>query len=78
MRSVSVTAEVADTDLQIRGGGGRGGHPDFEIREARSQNFCFFRPFGTRFGLKMRGDPAPPGPSPGSATALGYGRGRLY
>ena len=28
----------------------------------------FFAPFGPHFGLKIRGDPSPPGPFPGSAT----------
>ena len=28
----------------------------------------YFRPFKPQFGLKIRGSPSPPGPSPGSAT----------
>ena len=63
---------VPDPGLETRRGGG---HPDPEIRggggrEPGLQNF--FRPFGLRFGLKIRGEPAPPGPSPGSATRSGY------
>ena len=53
---------MADPDLQIRGGG----HPDPEIKAGVSQKN--FQPFGPQFGLKIRGGPAPPGPSPGSAT----------
>ena len=45
---------MPDTDFEIRGGG-------------RSPKM-FFRPFGPLFGLKIRGDRGPPGPSPGSAT----------
>ena len=51
------------------GGGGGVGHPETEIREAgRRSPKNFFRPFGPQFGLKIRGAPGPPGPSPGSAT----------
>ena len=46
-------------DLQIRRGGGGG----------RSQKE-FFRPFGLQFGLKIRGGPGSPGPSPGSVTGV--------
>ena len=52
---------VADPDLQIRGGGGDKG-------EGRSPNKCF-RPFRLNFSLKIRGDPGPPGPSPGLLLA---------
>ena len=53
---------MADSDLQIRDGGGGGGwrvadHPDPEIRRGgwdRSQKFFFYL-FGTQFGLKIRG-----------------------
>ena len=44
------------------GGGRRPGHPDPEISGGSGLKF-FFRPFGPRFGLKIRGEP-----SPGSAT----------
>ena len=62
---------MALTDLQIRGGGG-GGYPDPEIRLGLGvggglQN-VFFRPFGSHFGLKIRGRPDPLYPSPGSAS----------
>ena len=52
------SATVADPDLQIRGGGG-GVSP---------RNF--FRRFMASFGLKIRGDPGLPGPSPGFATVV--------
>ena len=45
---------VADPDLQIRGG--RGGHPDPEIRGGGLKNFLF-RPFGSQFGPKITGRP---------------------
>ena len=41
---------VADPDLQIRGGGEWGSHPDPEIRGS----------FEPQFGLKIRGAWAPP------------------
>ena len=50
---------VADSDLEIRGGG-EGGRSPRKI----------FRPFGPQFGLKIRGEPGPPGPSPGSVTVF--------
>ena len=60
---------MALTDLQIRGGGA--GYPDPEIRLGLGgeglQN-VFFRPFGSHFGLKIRGRPDPLYPSPGSAS----------
>ena len=46
---------------------GRPGHPDPEIKKKKNS-----RPFGPQFGLKIRGRPDPPGPSPGSATAIRY------
>ena len=50
---------MADPDLQIRvGGGGGGGHPDPEIGGPGLKKF--FPLFGPQFGLKIRGDPAPP------------------
>ena len=59
---------MPDQDLEIRGGGGgvrssrslKKGGPGLEKK--------FFRHFGPHFGGKIRGDPGPPGPSPGSAT----------
>ena len=47
-------------------GGEGGGHPEPEIRGVLKETF--FAPFGPHFGLKIRGDPSPPGPFPGSAT----------
>ena len=46
------------SDKEKGGGGGRG-----------LQNISF-RPFEPQFGLKIRGKPAPPGPSHGNATGL--------
>ena len=60
----------ANPDLQIRGEGGGGGHPDPQIGGGRSQK-NFFRPFGSQFDLKIRG---PPGPSPGSAAEMSLPR----
>ena len=59
---------VADTDLQIRGGGGyRGGHPVPEISGGGAGLKKFFRPLRPQLGA---GEGAgTPGPSPGSATA---------
>ena len=48
------------------------GHPDPEIRGAPASKKIFFRPFGPHFGLKIRGRPRSPGPSPGSATGLDH------
>ena len=49
---------MQDLDLEIREGGRGGG---------RVQKKCF-QPFGSQFGLKIKGGGGPPGPSPGSAT----------
>ena len=57
---------VADPDFQVRG---RPGHPESEISGGAGLKI-FFRPFGPHFGIKIRGSPGPPGPSPGSATGL--------
>ena len=45
---------VADPDLQIRGGGEGGGHPDPEIRGGPGLQKNFFRPFGPHFGRRIR------------------------
>ena len=50
--------------------GGGPGHPDPEIRGARSQK-KIFRPFGSHFGLKMRGG----GWAPGPLTWICHGNG---
>ena len=52
---------MGDPDFQ----GGRAGHPDPEIRGARSPK-KFFQPFRPQFGLKVRALPH----SPGSATGV--------
>ena len=52
---------MRDPDLEIEDGvwgGGGGGHPDPKIKGGRSQKNVF-RPFGSQFGLKIRGRPAP-------------------
>jgi len=53
---------VADPNLQKRRGPG---HPDPEIK--RRPGINFFWPFGP-FGVEIKEEPGPPGPSPGSAT----------
>ena len=53
---------MANPDLQVRGGGEGGGHPDHEIRGWPGLKKIFFWPFGPHFGLKIRGG-GPPGPS---------------
>ena len=64
---------MPDPDLEIKGGGrlyrpldkrGDGGWGGGQSPKK------FFQPFGPQFGLKIRGAPGPPGPSPGSATAM--------
>ena len=59
---------MAGPDLQIRGGGGA-------VIQTLTKGGAwyqkkFFQPFAPQFGLKKRGDRAPPspGPSPGSTT----------
>ena len=44
------------------GGGGSEGRGSPGLKK------IFFRPFGPHFGLKVKGAPASPGASPGSAT----------
>ena len=44
-------------DLEIRGRGAGGGPPDPEISGGGASPKNFFRPFGSQFGLKIRGDP---------------------
>ena len=47
---------MADPDLQIRRGGGGGGHPDPEIKEGGLGLITIlFRPFEPQFGLNIRG-----------------------
>ena len=43
---------------------------DASLRRGGGLQKKFFRPFGPHFGLKIRGGASPPGPSPGSATAM--------
>ena len=40
------------------------------------KNFC--RPFGPQFALKNKGEPGPPGPFPGSATATAPERSSMW
>ena len=51
---------MPDPDLEIRGRGGEG-------RGGRSPKRIFW-PFEPQFGLKIRGEPGPPGHSPGPAA----------
>ena len=47
--------------------------PDFEMRGERGGGRSprkIFWPFGPQFGLKIRGELGPPGPSPGSVTVF--------
>ena len=54
---MSVSKDMADPDLQIRGGGGGGAQKKI------------FWPFGPQSGLNIWGGGAsPPGPSPGSIS----------
>ena len=47
---------MADADLQIRAGGGKGaGHPDPETRGGGGLQKTVFRPFGPNFGRKVSG-----------------------
>ena len=62
---------MALTDLQIRGGGGgRLSRPGDKVGVGGGEGLqnVFFRPFGSHFGLKIRGRPDPLYPSPGSAS----------
>ena len=43
--------------------------PNLEISGGERSPKKFFEPFEPQFGLKIRGPPGPPAPSPGSATA---------
>ena len=58
---------MPDTDLEIRGGGGGGDHPDPPLDKGSPVSKNFFPLFGPQLGLKIRGGP---GPSPGSATEV--------
>ena len=49
------------------GGGSRSSRPLDGVGESQSPK-KIFRPFGSRFGLKIMGGTRPPGPSLGSAT----------
>ena len=60
---------MADTDLQIRGGGGGGGHPDPEIRGRGPGLKKMFFSAPTVWSKKGGGGR---GPSPGSATTIGF------
>ena len=48
-------------------------YPDPEIRSGGREAGLtenFLRPFGPQFGLKIRGEAEPSGPSPGSPTLI--------
>ena len=59
------STSVVDLGLQIREGGwgggvgGRGGHPEPEIRGSPVSKKIFLGPFGPQFGLKIEGWGAP-------------------
>ena len=60
---------MPDPDLQIRGGVGWGGGGGWSSRPLDKGGGAglqkkFFRPFGSQFGLKIRGWPSPPDPPP--------------
>ena len=60
---------VADPDPQIRGGGGV--IPEISVGGLGAvSKKLVFQPFGPQSGLKIRGYPGPPGPSPGFATSV--------
>ena len=60
---------MPDPDLEI-GGGGRGGsgHPDLKIRGWPSLQKKKFSALRASVWAKNKGEPAPPGPSPGFVT----------
>ena len=59
---------MADSDPQIRGAGRGGGRGGGLLAVSKRKKNVRSSP---QFGLKIRGeDPGPPGPSPGSATAV--------
>ena len=59
---------VPDPDLEMGGGGARGGPLDPEISGGGRSPKNFFWPFRSQFGLKIRGGGGGAGPSLGSAT----------
>ena len=64
---VIVLVTVADPDLQMKGGGEGGGHPDPEIRGAVSKKYILaFR--ASVWSKDKEGGQAPWPPLPGSAT----------
>ena len=54
---------------------GGAGHPGGRSSGGPVSKKKCFRPFGPQFGLRIRGDPSPPDPSPGFTTE-GYGKNR--
>ena len=57
---------MPDTDLEISRGGGA---VIQTLRQGGGGQSLFLRPLVPQSGLKIRGEPRPPGPSPRSATA---------
>ena len=49
-----VHTTLVDPDLQIKGGGGKGGHPDPEIRRGTRSQIFFFPPFGPQLGPQIK------------------------
>ena len=73
LRSMSSLSLSPSNRLQSSDGSrashkGTPGHPDPEIGGGDRPQKKFFPLFGPHFGLKIRGDPGPPGPSPGSCN----------
>ena len=65
---IYISYALADPDLQIRwSGGGRSSRP-LDKGEAVSKNI--FSVLRASVWSKNKGEPGPPGPSPGSATAM--------
>ena len=67
---ISMGSAVLAPNLEIIGGGGWVGSSRPLEKWGAGLQKNFFPPFGPQFGLKIRGEPGPPGPSPGSATAV--------
>ena len=64
---IYISYALADPDLQIRWRGGRSSRP-LDKGEAVSKNI--FSVLRASVWSKNKGEPGPPGPSPGSATAM--------
>ena len=63
---IFIVQAVLESDLEISGEG-RGGGGNAVMQSSRN----LFRPYWPQFGLEIKGEPGPPGPSPGSAAVQG-------